>query len=60
MFSDAAEIIQSRGSDHGSGKHEYYVHYEGCKYERNNMYCTCNLYEVQAGFANFHVRNVTF
>ncbi|XP_078319553.1 histone acetyltransferase KAT8-like [Crassostrea virginica] len=25
----AAEIIQSRGSDSGNGKHEYYVHYDG-------------------------------
>jgi len=32
IFSDAAEVIQTRMCDVVDGKHEFYVHYDGCKY----------------------------
>ena len=31
LLTDAAEVIQTRVNDTVEGKHEFYVHYEGCK-----------------------------
>ena len=29
---DAAEVIETRVNDQAGGRHEYYIHYDGCKY----------------------------